>query len=62
MVEVVSPPLTCWRCNFGHRSYDSFCRQCGSDWDHPPRQPTEAEAGPYGRAQGGGNPLMGKRK
>ena len=36
-------PTVCWKCGFGHRSYDSYCRQCGSDWDCPSREPTEAE-------------------
>ena len=53
--------MTCWRCGYGHRDDDGLCRQCASDWFYPPRPPTEAEAGPYGRTQGGGNPLVRKR-
>ena len=49
MVEVVSPAVTCWRCGYGFRTFDGFCRQCFSDWDSPAREPTPAEAGPWGR-------------
>ncbi len=61
MVETLASALTCWKCNFGHRTYDSYCRACGADWDSPPRQPTEEEAAPWGRADSGGNPMTASK-
>ena len=50
--------MPCWKCQGRHTDASGYCRTCGADMFHPPREPNEADKAR--RYQG--NPGAGSRK